>query len=94
MSPEIVVPTVLLVSIAATIAVLRYKRASWLKAIVISLLLGWMPLIPIVFLIIDEESPVKPKKDCPDCAETIFAAAKVCKHCGFRFAPRPHSGGA
>ncbi|WP_099186155.1 zinc ribbon domain-containing protein [Sphingobium fuliginis] len=22
---------------------------------------------------------------CPDCAETIKAAAKVCKHCGYRF---------
>jgi len=24
-------------------------------------------------------------KKCPDCAETILAAAKVCKHCGYRF---------
>jgi hypothetical protein len=24
---------------------------------------------------------------CPDCAETILAAASVCKHCGYRFAP-------
>ncbi|MEB4212316.1 zinc ribbon domain-containing protein [Mycobacterium sp. 94-17] len=26
-----------------------------------------------------------PTKQCPDCAETILAAAKVCKHCGYRF---------
>lgn len=26
-------------------------------------------------------------KTCPDCAETILAAARVCKHCGYRFAP-------
>ncbi len=26
-------------------------------------------------------------KRCPDCAETILADAKVCKHCGYRFAP-------
>lgn len=26
-------------------------------------------------------------KKCPDCAETVLAAAKVCKHCGYRFAP-------
>ena len=26
-------------------------------------------------------------KKCPDCAETILADAKVCKHCGYRFAP-------
>ncbi len=25
------------------------------------------------------------KKNCPDCAETILADAKVCKHCSFRF---------
>jgi predicted RNA-binding Zn-ribbon protein involved in translation (DUF1610 family) len=24
-------------------------------------------------------------KKCPDCAETILADAKVCKHCGYRF---------
>jgi hypothetical protein len=26
-------------------------------------------------------------KKCPDCAETVLADAKVCKHCGYRFAP-------
>lgn len=26
-------------------------------------------------------------KKCPDCAETILTAAKVCKHCGYRFPP-------
>jgi hypothetical protein len=28
-------------------------------------------------------------KKCPDCAETILKDAKVCKHCGYRFAPNP-----
>lgn len=27
------------------------------------------------------------RKRCPDCAEEVLAAAKVCKHCGFRFEP-------
>lgn len=26
-------------------------------------------------------------KTCPDCAETVLAAARVCKHCGSRFEP-------
>jgi ribosomal protein L37AE/L43A len=51
---------------------------------------GWMirrgsPLLE------DTESDHAPRdqttKRCPDCAETVLAAAKVCKHCGYRFAP-------
>jgi Uncharacterised protein family UPF0547 len=26
-----------------------------------------------------------PTKKCPDCAETVLADAKVCRHCGYRF---------
>ncbi len=28
-------------------------------------------------------------KTCPDCAETVLAAARVCKHCGYRFQQAP-----
>jgi hypothetical protein len=28
--------------------------------------------------------PVEETKRCPECAETILAAARVCKHCGYR----------
>jgi hypothetical protein len=31
----------------------------------------------------------EPTKTCPDCAETVLVAARVCKHCGYRFAPSP-----
>jgi hypothetical protein len=27
----------------------------------------------------------RPTKTCPDCAETVLAEARVCKHCGYRF---------
>jgi Uncharacterised protein family UPF0547 len=29
--------------------------------------------------------PSRPVKPCPDCAENIHAAAKVCRFCGYRF---------
>jgi hypothetical protein len=29
--------------------------------------------------------PPAATKTCPDCAETVLAAARVCKHCGYRF---------
>ena len=32
-------------------------------------------------------NPGQATKACPDCGETVLAVAKVCKHCGFRFAP-------
>jgi len=31
------------------------------------------------------ELPARRTKKCPDCAETILADARVCKHCGYRF---------
>jgi ribosomal protein S27E len=32
--------------------------------------------------------PTNATKKCPDCAETVLSDARVCKHCGYRFAPR------
>jgi hypothetical protein len=40
--------------------------------------------------IVPESEEEKATKRCPDCAETILAAARVCKHCGARLdAPEP-----
>jgi hypothetical protein len=39
--------------------------------------------------LVDEPSPST--KCCPDCAETVLASARVCKHCRYRFEP-PLSG--
>jgi len=27
------------------------------------------------------------RKRCPECAGTVLGAAKVCRHCGYRFEP-------
>jgi len=32
-----------------------------------------------------EPKEKRKQKQCPDCAETILADARVCKHCGYRF---------
>lgn len=34
-----------------------------------------------------EKTPATATKRCPDCAETVLAAAQVCKHCRYRFDP-------
>jgi Uncharacterised protein family UPF0547 len=34
-------------------------------------------------------APSGPTQTCPDCAETVLAAARVCKHCGYRFDAQP-----
>ncbi len=35
--------------------------------------------------LVDADLPTT--KVCPDCAETVLASARVCKHCHFRFEP-------
>ena len=41
-----------------------------------------------------EPAPTSPPagvetKACPECAETVLAAARICKHCRYRFDGRP-----
>jgi len=35
---------------------------------------------------VSAKAATKATKKCPDCAETVLADARVCKHCGCRFA--------
>ena len=44
-------------------------------------------LFPLMVLVVLALPKVElASKTCPACAETVLAAAKVCKHCGYRFA--------
>ena len=56
---------------------------------VINLFLGWTFIGWVVALAMAMRSrPYVPgAKKCPDCAETVLADARVCRHCGYRFAP-------
>jgi Uncharacterised protein family UPF0547/Protein of unknown function (DUF2510) len=46
---------------------------------------GWLDPIPVAS---GAPGPAgAATKKCPDCAETVLADAKVCKRCGYRFAP-------
>ncbi len=67
---------------------------------VINVLLGWTFLGWIVALAMSVGGTARPPtapvawpatKVCPDCAETVLADARVCKHCGYRFAPATSS---
>jgi hypothetical protein len=31
------------------------------------------------------DDPLRTTKQCPDCAELVQGAARVCRHCGYRF---------
>lgn len=31
----------------------------------------------------------RPMKACPDCAELVLAAARICRYCGYQFRPAP-----
>jgi hypothetical protein len=31
----------------------------------------------------------RPRKTCPQCAESVLAAAVVCRHCGYSFEGQP-----
>jgi hypothetical protein len=64
----------------------------------VTLMTGEYPSLPVGFRydavmpgplqLVDDDVPST--KVCPDCAETVIASARVCKHCQFRFEPPLH----
>ena len=71
--------------IAAYIAERRNRRM-WLWALLTFL------FSPLVILILLALPKVRPRKACPDCKEMVFADAKLCRYCGYRFARQPGAG--
>lgn len=51
----------------------------------LGLLGGWVIRQSSPRVTVDGEEPTGRTKRCPDCAEEVLAAARVCKHCGYRF---------
>jgi hypothetical protein len=75
-----------------------HRRISLAPAVmIVNLFLGWTFIGWVVALAMAVAGNVHVEavttKKCPDCAETILIDAKVCKHCGYRFAratgPKP-----
>ena len=71
--------------IAAYIAERRNRRM-WLWALLTFL------FSPLVILLLLALPKVRPRKACPDCKEMVFADAKLCRYCGYRFAQPPRTG--
>ncbi|MCV7255369.1 hypothetical protein H7J86_24705 [Mycobacterium hackensackense] len=73
--------------------------AFWGIVLFIMYSVGWwkVALIPTVILalfaigiynkVVTQKGAVPSVRACPDCAEIVQAAARVCKHCGYRFSP-------
>jgi hypothetical protein len=59
------------------------KNYSFWGFFILSILIGWIIAL-LAALILKDRGTQAPTKQCPDCAETILAAARVCKHCGHR----------
>lgn len=42
----------------------------------------------------DKDGSVRPRKTCPDCAEQVLTAARVCRYCRHEFTAAPAASGA
>jgi DNA-directed RNA polymerase subunit RPC12/RpoP len=66
------------------------KGYSFIGFLLLGLLVSWIVSL-IAATILDNRQPHGPTTRCPECAETILAAANVCKHCGHRLDTEPAS---
>ena len=62
------------------------KGYSFWGFLILAMLVSWPIALAAALLVGDRASPA-PTTRCPECAETILAAARVCKHCGRRLEP-------
>ncbi len=62
------------------------KGYSFWGFLVIALFVSWV-LALAAALLLNDRAARGPTMRCPECAETILAAARVCKHCGHRLEP-------
>lgn len=74
--------------ICALIAESRNRdRTTWL---ILGFIFGIFALVAILVMPKGEHG----RKTCPDCAETVLAAATICKHCGHQFPSREEENAA
>jgi hypothetical protein len=62
------------------------KGYSFWGFLVLGFFVSWIIALAAA-LLVDDRAARGPTMRCPECAETILAAARVCKHCGAQLTP-------
>jgi hypothetical protein len=62
------------------------KGYSFWGFLVLATLVSW-PIALAAALLVGDRTAHGPTMSCPECAETILAAARVCRYCGHRLEP-------